>query len=253
MRLIEYEYQSFRHREPTGVLELTKYSYNSDDPHTSEYGVPFLFAELIKEYGVNIDCSLMKCFRFFDSESGRFTENLRKQLAAVYYALDKDLTGKRILDLGCGSTGDTLESTRSKREVQTYGPWLCRLLHKLGVEVTGVDAGSLEGEKFSAFGGVDLLMPESLGFLPSGYFDLVHSSLLYSSPELNKRVTGRTSGHGSLIVGETLATTLMPQIERVLKSDGIYIFYDEDFYSLARNDRIKPPTLADYPGKTHIV
>ncbi|MDP3988570.1 MAG: class I SAM-dependent methyltransferase [Candidatus Levybacteria bacterium] len=140
---------------------------------------------------------------------------LTRQLAWVLSAVNGDVERKRILDLGCGSTGETKD-----RGIQ-YQPWLCRALLELEAYPIGVDIGLLDQEKFEAHR-IDLLTPDSLNFLPDGYVDVVHSRALFDSPELYKREIELPKSFS--YKGDYFMEILRPQIERVLKPSGAFVY-----------------------------
>lgn len=114
-------------------------------------------------------------------------EKLEVQLTAIELTLGKDFTRQRILDLGCGSMDsfDTNLLGRAK-----FAPWLARVLHKLGVQIIGIDMGDLSKEQFSGIK-LNLLEPNSLtAALGLQRFDLVHSASLYTSPMLQLLTSG---------------------------------------------------------------
>ncbi|OGE19452.1 hypothetical protein A3J19_02200 [Candidatus Daviesbacteria bacterium RIFCSPLOWO2_02_FULL_41_8] len=139
---------------------------------------------------------------------------LAEQLKWIFTAAGGNIVGKRILDLGCGSNGNTIDS---KEFGALFRPWLCRTLLELGAEPIGVDFGDLNGEKFEAHSR-DLSLPESLNFVPDDSVDIIHSRALHTSPQLSElRVE---SGH--------LMEILNPQIMRILKPQGVFLF-SKDF------------------------
>jgi len=135
-------------------------------------------------------------------------------------AMNGQIKRARVLDLGCGSNGENAEAELYPGE---YYPWFARALHALDIKVVGIDVGSLQGERFEHYE-KDLLTPGSLDFLGTGYFDVVYSSRLFSSPELEKRCSGIVRpGDADKNARERLRFVLLPQIERVLKKRGYFI------------------------------
>ena len=127
---------------------------------------------------------------------------LIRQFPYILWALDGELEGKRILDLGCG--------TVNCKDIQglDYEPWLCRLLLELGVDVIGVDVNdNLRNEEFSHkvmdLFNEDLLISE---------VDLVHAASLFDSPTLSLKY-GVSSG-------EKLKERLIPKFEKI---DGVFL------------------------------
>lgn len=134
---------------------------------------------------------------------------LALQLTWVFAAANGEIANKRILDLGCGSTGGTRESEEFPEHM--FDPWLCRTLLELGACPIGVDVGELDKEKFEAHR-KDLLQPGSLDFLPDDSIDIIHSSALHTSPQ------------PGLENCEHLWEILNPQIARIIKPNGVFLF-----------------------------
>ena len=135
--------------------------------------------------------------------------SLARQLPYVLWALNGDLKGKKIIDLGCGSI-----SCHDIPNVD-YEPWLCRLLFELGINVMGIDINeSLQQEDFPNKV-IDLFHPESLSFIPNNSIDLIHAASLFDSPTLLQK-------HG-LKAGEMLLQILKPQLRRIIKEEGVLL------------------------------
>jgi len=133
-----------------------------------------------------------------------------------------DIKGKRILDLGCGNLEKNEESGYdnlrcSFHDDLRFAPTLCRALYTLGADVVGVDLGSLEGEPYEHYR-KNLLSSNSLDMLGDFSFDLVHSFGVYTSPYLRK-LTRRGDEESFAMVSHTLR----PQLERILKPEGILL------------------------------
>jgi SAM-dependent methyltransferase len=137
--------------------------------------------------------------------------------------LDYGVIGKKILDLGCGSTEDTIEF---KAYPKKYEPWLCRALwsmrneslsichyHPEETQIIGVDIGDLSKEKFP-HKKLNLLEENVLvNNFEKDYFDLINASMLFNSPELEKRVTGQESDKDACEkTSKKLKEILLPQI-----------------------------------------
>ena len=162
----------------------------------------------------------------------------------VYEMTGGNLQGKTFLDLGCGSTSydkyvgyDNWMGIPSSS--RTFEPWLCRVLHEVGVHVIGVDVGSLAHEEFEHYSR-DLLSENALQEIPDHSIDFAHSRLLYDSPQLITNMVKRkdfpqmarevraNALYWSLLDQARLAervlkSQLFPQIERVLKPTGVYL------------------------------
>lgn len=135
-----------------------------------------------------------------------------KQLPILLYLADGDLRYKVVLDLGCGSInfGDN--------NCNSYEPWLCRILHKIGAKPIGIDISIFsQSEEFEAYK-IDLLKPDSLHFLPDSYVDIAHANSLFDSPILH-------SLHGPDCC-QKLIENLLPQLERIVKKDGWFAYFD---------------------------
>ncbi|GEM_PF-5175526 len=112
--------------------------------------------------------------------------------------------GKSIIDLGCGS--------KNTDDGIGFEPDFCRLLHAIGIDVTGIDIRDNSQEEFKNRR-VDLRDPHSLDFLDNHSIDVAHSKALIDSPTL-------------LVPESDLMATLVPQLERVVKPKGVFIYGD---------------------------
>ncbi len=117
-----------------------------------------------------------------------------------------DPRGKTVLDLGCGSRN----SEDSSSDPLRFEPWLLRALHEYGVNCIGVDSGGLEGEKFEGYNW-ELCWDGSLDQLKDNSVDIACAFNFFDSPALFG--TGRRT-----------FKTLLPQLERVVKLEGCFIF-----------------------------
>lgn len=138
----------------------------------------------------------------------------------------KDLQNKTILDLGCGSTAHSYDYVGMQNEKygkRDYEPWLPRALHLLGVKVIGVDYGNLDEEEFQHLSHTNLLNPFSLKSIPDNYIDLAHARQLYTSPQLEKMLTiPYSTNNSSDYISKKLESTLIPQLNRIVKPEGFY-------------------------------
>lgn len=151
---------------------------------------------------------------------------LIKQLTWIFFAANGQVEGKRILDLGCGSTGSTEESSEHyDLGLSLYHPWLCRTLDRLGAYPIGVDIGELQHEKFETHR-VNLLTPNALGDIPDGTIDIVHSRALFDSPELYEQFQKHlpTPWLSMDKRDNYLMELLQPQVMRVLKPSGVFVY-----------------------------
>jgi SAM-dependent methyltransferase len=142
-------------------------------------------------------------------------QNLDIHFFNVYSLLNGDLDKKKILDLGCGSN-KSLHHVFDEHYL--FSPWLCRILNETSACPIGIDIYDLEGEEFEHYS-KDLLSLDSLDFLATNSFDLVHSNFLFNDPILERR------GNNA---GAKLYNLLIPQIKRVLKPNGIFAYRFED-------------------------
>lgn len=142
-----------------------------------------------------------------------------EKLDEMIGGLDK-VRGKRILDLGCGSTlpknrsyieGHDPEELRMGR---SFEPWFPRILMELGAEPVGIDIGNLEDELFEHYR-ADLTKKGSLNFLPDHSFDAINMKLFLDSPTMNLSANGRRHVYGEL----------EHQTLRLLKKDGRRLFW----------------------------
>lgn len=214
MRTVEYD-TSYSGKYPSEAVRRMLWEYSGKPSD--------LVTGLFSKFGYSTDWS-----RLYDISNPRRLDVLRKlekQLTAVIWALDGNINEKTILDLGCGSK----DCPDKKGNVRIdFEPWLARVLHRMGVKVVGIDVGDLSQEEFETYN-LDLLNPNSLNSFADQSFDLVHSSALYSSSELQERVEGH-SYDGSLNAAGTLVRILKPQIARILKPTGFYVFREQMDY-----------------------
>jgi SAM-dependent methyltransferase len=125
-------------------------------------------------------------------------------LPSVLYAAKGNLEGKKVLDLACGS------KETSYSGLVSYEPWLCRTLYELGLEPIGVDINNNSDEEFENYK-VDLTDSHSLEFLPSHSVDIANASGLFTLPFIDV---------------DQLKANIVPQLERIVKPDGIFIYED---------------------------
>lgn len=155
------------------------------------------------------------------SNFGLMAGDIVRQLAWVLVAANGDILGKRILDLGCGSTGGSLDADAGYHGI--FAPWLARTLIELGANPVGIDFGNLQGEKFEGHT-VDLLKPDSLNFLGDSSIDIVHSRALFTSPQLHELQNSRWGYVSQSDSASRFFELLRPQIARILKPGGTFVY-----------------------------
>ncbi len=135
---------------------------------------------------------------------------IARQLPFILENLNGNLNGKMILDLGCGA-----QNCRDN-DYGNYDPWLCRMLHLLDVKVIGIDVDdSLKEEDFVNHV-TDLFSSNSLAMIESNSVDLVHASSLFDSVAVVEK-----NGFSAI---DKFKEKLMPEIERVLKAEGTFLY-----------------------------
>ncbi len=128
----------------------------------------------------------------------------------------------RILDLGCGRVNGDCYYT-GKNGCRQYEPWLARMLHELDVNVIGIDTKGLGTEEFEHY--ACNLLDDALAFLPDASIDIANASYLFNSPTLKGWISPREEQRRKQ-AGKELKAKLMPQLQRIVKTDGFFI-YDE--------------------------
>lgn len=143
---------------------------------------------------------------------------------SILTLLGSDFENKTFLDLGCGSSDpNTLDFELMGSD---YSPWLCRYLHEIGIKAIGIDVGDLSKEEFESHS-TDLLVPNALSFIPNNSIDVAHTKLLYDSPELERRFSGKIShNNASSVARRKLNEVLTPQLERIVKTEGYLLYYE---------------------------
>lgn len=127
----------------------------------------------------------------------------------------KNLKQLKILDIGCGATANIMgPGSNSHRH---FEPWFCRTLHELGSQVIGVDFGYLGNETFEHYN-ANLLEPNSLENIPDNSIDIATCNNFFD---------------GMWKIGdrprEIAKTVLKPQLERVVKQEGFFIYHGKDW------------------------
>lgn len=119
-----------------------------------------------------------------------------------------DPKNKKILELGCGSNNSKDNFTH----LRNFEPWLLRALKEYGAKPIGIDIGGLEDELFEGYS-IDLINDRALDLFPNNSFDIVCAYSFFDSPFLGHH-------HNPKII----FNKLIPQLERIIKSEGYFIF-----------------------------
>ncbi len=145
------------------------------------------------------------------------------------------VTGKRILDIACGSSTSKAPSSIyintpfGEKRISTadtegytaqFEPWFCRMLLQMGAHPVGIDFGNLEGEAFEHYR-VDLGQTGALDFLPDHSFDAIQDSRLFGSPEFTAQFPDPADRL-------RVAAEIRRQEQRLLKSSGRVIHSDAE-------------------------
>lgn len=133
-----------------------------------------------------------------------------------------NVSGKRILDLGCGAVSGQAEVDANPG---TWAPWLARAVVLLGGQAVGLDAGHAPNEHFQ-FYRVDLRRQNCLDFLEPQSFDGINCSNFFSSPLL------RIFQHQSQDQAESLRARLYSDSQKLLKPGGTMIEFDSEYNNL---------------------
>lgn len=139
------------------------------------------------------------------------------------------LSGKRILDVGCGSKESADVHTVSPG---TYEPWVCRALHEAGAEAVGIDIGTLAGEEFEHYE-KDILAPDTYAFFADESFDGVSASSLFDSPALFHRALSNDVNKAREI--------FMKEATRILRPGGVLVIAQGDFRIWRKIDGVLVP------------
>ena len=140
---------------------------------------------LIREVGRKL-CEKYKLSEKDKHHLGWMEENVR--VALEKFGID-EIKGKRILDLGCGSTGsETGRFFGVRIKDREYEPWFCRALLELGAIPVGIDIGDLSKEEFEHYQ-LDLAKPGALNIFPDHSFDGLNLKAFFDSPTLETRTS----------------------------------------------------------------
>ena len=122
------------------VIDYHKIEVSDETKQLRDEIIDEVMPQLVQEYGFSHD---QRTFR-------KAYISLAKQLGYVLTALSHDLSGKTILDLGCGHNPSEEEKRKFPND-RIFEPWLCRALHYLNIRAIGIDLGNLDGELFEHY------------------------------------------------------------------------------------------------------
>lgn len=151
------------------------------------------------------------------------------------------LKGKTVLDIGCGSQNNSIDSPSGKG----FPPALCRLLSKLGAKVWGIDLGTASGEDKDTYTHIQadiipyvLRDPNVLGFskkklanlkgIKDMKFDIINTSyfvgqVIDRSPQLERRLSQRG------ISMENFEALLLGQLKDMVNEGGLILMEKKHF------------------------
>ena len=131
------------------------------------------------------------------------------QLTQLNHVLPGGVRNQKVLDLGCGST----EYPKSPLLItRMYEPWLCRILKKLKANPIGIDIRTNSiWEGFESYM-VNLCNLNSLSFLQDNSIDVANAKSLFDSTFAN----------------ENLKENLIPQLERIVKPEGYFLYFPKE-------------------------
>ncbi|MFA5829142.1 MAG: class I SAM-dependent methyltransferase [Candidatus Gracilibacteria bacterium] len=112
------------------------------------------------------------------------------QFSTFFVSFDDDLVSLEMLrslsviDLGCGNEYEAQELARCASQSHQFQPWLCRALHALGVDVTGVDyryPKRVNGKRTEdwKFLQANLKEPNALSGIASNSADIIYSNSVF--------------------------------------------------------------------------
>lgn len=138
-------------------------------------------------------------------------------LLRVAYPDFRELHGKRVLDVACGSRGfgGNLPNGSSETSTLRFDPWMSRLLISLGAHPVGLDICRQSNERFESYE-VDLTKKDALAFLPSRSFDAFYVSGFPTTPAIQQFISnGRT--------WQEVRDDILAHLHRSLKEGGVVI------------------------------
>lgn len=152
--------------------------------------------------------------------------NIKMTLKALGLSRLKELQKLKMLDLGCGSDLTTDGTMRDN----SFSPTLCRVFHKLGIEITGVNIlppsldteGNPQTEEWP-FVQLDLRFQNALGVFEDNSHDVItttnfiaHGQECATSPTLERQCTDTQQL-------KNIEDEIFDQALRILKPGGIFI------------------------------
>lgn len=139
--------------------------------------------------------------------------------------------GKSVLDLACGGIQGDI----------TMQPWFCRLAHKLGCNVTGVDLPEAEAQEPWKFLGMDLTKPAGLFHFPDSSVDIVHSTyfIMNEDPGKDDCPLFRESLDKDLPNAGKILEGIVWQMQRIVKPEGVIILNDSSFDKRGRQSPLQ--------------
>jgi hypothetical protein len=141
---------------------------------------------------------------------------------APILTLGLKLEGLRVLDIGCGSEDNALN------EEDPYPPVVCRVLKRLGAHPIGIDICSNRSEEFEHYQ-VNLWKPDSLNMISSNSIDVALAIGVTDSPTLDySRPRRKPLPYNDLT--RRFLDHVTPQLERIVKADGYFVFTDPHEY-----------------------
>ncbi len=181
------------------------------------------------EYNIDSDMDFARHSDYFEMLGEGETKKIYSQWRTLLEALNNKTKKIKLLDLGCGAESGNMESVKYDNE---YFPWLGRFIYqtrkRTGIEYVGVDCGDISNELFYGRQ-LNLLDRKSLiNEFPPNYFDIAVAFMLFNSPELERAITGRDRPNASSKSAKILAKSMVPQLEKIVKQDGIFLWCGGD-------------------------
>ena len=163
---------------------------------------------------------LIDCYKVDEMDIPSMRSAVKRQLIALYEAVDGDLEKQVVLDLGCGVVGgyENENCSRNKRE---FEPWLLRMLNHGNIRTIGVDNQSQKSELFETYT-ADLSLENSLLFLADLGITIANSSGVIKSSTFNECGTAP----------EKLFYAMCGSLEQVLPTEGLFVIDRPNYLNL---------------------